>query len=78
MRYLRAVSIVVLLAVALTCEAFADDQIVFYSDREGGTPGGYIDLSVFVMNPDGSNLVNLSKEIGVDTLPSVSPDKTKW
>ncbi|MDE0042853.1 MAG: hypothetical protein OXT74_12515, partial [Candidatus Poribacteria bacterium] len=78
MRYLRFVSIAALLAVAPTCQAFADLQIAFYSDREGGTPGGFIEWSVFVMNPDGSNPVNLTKQIGVDRLPSVSPDKTKY
>ena len=77
MRYLRVVSIAALLAAAPTCEVFADLQIAFYSDREGGTPGGFIERSVFVMDPDGSNLVNLSKEIGVDTLPSRSPDGTQ-
>ena len=76
MRYLRAVSIAALLAVALTCEVFADLQIAFYSDREGELP--LVERSVFSMNPDGSNLVNLSKEIGLDSLPSVSPDKTKY
>ena len=59
-------------------QAFADLQIAFYSDREGGTPGGFAEWSVFVMNPDGSNPVNLTKQIGVDTLPSRSPDKTKY
>ena len=78
MRYLRAVSIAALLTAALTCQAFADLQIAFYSDRDGGTPGGLGEWSVFVMNLDGSNPVNLSKQIGVDELPSVSPDKTKY
>lgn len=78
MRYLRIVSIAALLAVAPTCQVFADLQIAFYSDREGGTPGGLGERSVFAMNPDGSNPVNLTKQIGVDTLPSVSPDKTKY
>ena len=76
MRYLRVVSIAALLAVALTCEVLADLQIAFYSDREGELP--LVERSVFSMNPDGSNLVNLSKEIGLDSLPSVSPDKTTY
>ena len=78
MRYLRIVSIAALLTVAPTCQVFADLQIAFYSDREGGSPGSIGDLSVFVMNPDGSNPVNLTKQIGVDSLPSRSPDKTKY
>ena len=55
-----------------------DLQIAFYSDRDGGTPGGLGEWSVFVMNPDGSNPVNLTKKIGIDELPSVSPDKAKY
>ena len=83
MRYLRAVSIAALLTAAPTCQAFADLQIVFYSDREGRPIFDELrnDLrehEVFVMNPDGSNPVNLTKQIGVETLPSVSPDKTKY
>ena len=78
MRYLRVVSIAALLTSVLMSQAFADLQIAFYSDRKGGTPGGFAEWSVFVMNPDGSNPVNLTKQIGVDTLPSRSPDKTKY
>ena len=79
MRYLRIVSIAALLAVAPTCQVFADLRIAFYSDREGREIAvGQREREVFVMNPDGSNPVNLTKQIGVDTLPSVSLDKTKY
>ena len=79
MRYLRVVSIAALLAVAPMFRLFADLQIVFYSDREGREIAvGQRESEVFVMNPDGSNPVNLTKQIGVDRLPSVSPDKTKY
>ena len=79
MRYLRVVSIAALLAVAPMFRLFADLQIVFYSDREGREIAvGQREYEVFVMNPDGSNPVNLTKQIGVDRLPSVSPDKTKY
>ncbi|MDE0042596.1 MAG: hypothetical protein OXT74_11220 [Candidatus Poribacteria bacterium] len=83
MRYLRVVSIAALLTAAPTCQAFADLQIIFYSDREGRPIFDELrndlrGLEVFVMNPDGSNPVNLTKQIGVETLPSVSPDKTKY
>ena len=79
MRYLRVVSIAALLTVAPTCHVFADLQILFYSNREGREIGvGQRVSEVFVMNPDGSNPVNLTKQIGVDSKPSVSPDKTKY
>ena len=79
MGYLRVVSIAALLTVAPTCHVFADLQIAFYSDREGREIAvGQRESEVFVMNPDGSNPVNLTKQIGVDRLPSVSPDKTKY
>ena len=79
MRYLRVVSIAALLTSVLMSQAFADLQIVFYSDREGREIAvGQRESEVFVMNPDGSNPVNLTKQIGVDRLPSVSPDKTKY
>ena len=74
MKYWRVVSIAALLAVALMAQAIADDQIVFYSYRERV----FIGASVFAMNRDGSNLVNLSKRIGIDIIPLISPDKTKY
>ncbi|MDE0300025.1 MAG: hypothetical protein OXN17_15430 [Candidatus Poribacteria bacterium] len=76
MKYPKVALILVLLGVSNP--VLGDPQIAFYSDREGGTPGGYDFWSVFVMNPDGSNPVNLTKRIGVDTLPSRSPDKSKY
>ena len=78
MRYLGIVSIAALLAVAPACHVFADEQIVFYSDREDRKPGGLGEWSVFVMNADGSNLINLSKQIGLGGYPYVSPDHTKY
>ncbi|MDE0505608.1 MAG: hypothetical protein OXI86_16140 [Candidatus Poribacteria bacterium] len=52
---------------------------MFYSDREGREIAlGQREHEVFVMNPDGSNPVNLAKQIGLDSLPSVSPDKSKY
>ncbi len=83
MRYLRIVSIAALLAVAATCHVFADLGIVFLSDREGRPIFDELrndlrEYEVFVMNPDGSNPVNLTKQIGVDRFPSVSPDKSRY
>ena len=83
MGYLRVVSIAALLTVAPTCHVFADLQIVFLSDREGRPifderRNDLREHQVFVMNPNGSNPVNLTKQIGVDTLPSVSPDKSTY
>ena len=79
MRYLRVVSIAALLTVAPTFGLSADLQIVFHSDREGREIAvGQREFEVFVMNPDGTNPVNLTKQIGVDGLPSVSPDNTKY
>ena len=83
MKYLRVVSIAALLTVAPTCHVFADLGIVFLSDREGRPifderRNDLRENEVFVMNPDGSNPVNLTKQIGVETLPSVSPDKSTY
>ena len=69
MKYLIVALILVLLAVSNP--VFAETGIGFWSNRDGGRD------SFFVMNPDGSNPVNLSKELGLGRDPQWSPDGTK-
>jgi tricorn protease-like protein len=65
MKYLIVVLMLVLMAVAI--RIFADTRILFSSNRDGDR------YSLFVMNPDGSNLSNL----GSGNKPKWSPDGTK-
>lgn len=71
MKFQGVVLILVLLGVAIGCPVFAETLITFYSDRSDGV------YSVFAMNPDGANLIHLSKKVGVLIGFSYSPDKTK-
>ena len=61
MKYPRVVLILVLLAVSNPVSA--DLKIRFLSDRDGGTD------SLFVMNRDGSDPVNVKKEMGLRRTP---------
>ena len=57
--------------VQVVCNAQAlSSKIVFHSNRDG-------DFEVFVMNPDGSNVVQLTDNDVDDYWPVVSPDGTK-
>ena len=69
MKYPRVVSALVLMVVANA--AFADTWIAFLSKRDGDKK------SLYIIQPDGSNLVNLSKELGLDWHPQWSPDGSK-
>ena len=69
MKSFRVVLILVLLAVSKP--VFADLKIGFWSNRDAGG------RSLFVMNPDGSSPVNLSKPFGIPAGGTWSPDKTK-
>lgn len=71
MKFQRVVLILVLLGAAIGPPVFAETLITFYSYRSGDV------ISTFAMNPDGSNVINLSKEIGLLYGFSYSPDKTK-
>ena len=61
MKYPRVVLILVLLAVSNPVSA--DLKIRFWSDRDGGTD------SLFVMNRDGSDPVNVKNEMGLRRTP---------
>lgn len=78
MKYPIVVLIFLLLATSTSSPAFADTQIAFYSDRDGDDIVWGMGFSVFVMSLDGSIAINLSKEIGMDTKPFLSPDRTKY
>jgi WD40 repeat protein len=55
----------------VTCIAPIENQIVFFTSRDG-------DTEVYVMDEDGSNPVNLTNDAaGDDQLPTVSPDGTR-
>lgn len=69
MRFLRVALILLLLAVSN--QVVADLKIRFWSDRDGGSD------SLFVMNPDGSDPVNVNKALGMRQMPVWSPDRTK-
>lgn len=69
MRFLRVALILFLLAVSN--QVVADLKIRFWSDRDGGSD------SLFVMNPDGSDSVNVNKALGMRQMPVWSPDRTK-
>ena len=71
MKFQEVVLILVLLGAAIAPPVFAETLITFLSDRSGD---GY---STFAMNPDGSNVIDFSKEIGLFYGFSYSPDKTK-
>ena len=72
MRYL---GVVLILALAgLLNPVFAELKIHFRSDREGVWDGR---LMFFMMDPDGSNIVNLTKKFGVPGPIRLSPDGTK-
>ena len=69
MKYTRLVFILVLLAVAIP--ASADHWVAFLSKREGDR------TCRFIIQPDGSNLINLSESLGVRPTEAQSPDRTK-
>ena len=72
MRFLGTVLILLLLAGANL--AFGDLKIRFLSNRDTGDSGGF---SLYVMNSDGSDPVNLTNELGLGAGASWSPDRTK-
>lgn len=53
--------------VEATVPSKPQPQIVFYSNREGNA-------DIYIMNVDGSSLVQLTTSTGADELPVVSPD----
>ena len=69
MKYLIVVLMLVLMAVAIW--VFADTRIFFSSNRDGDR------YSLFVMNPDGTDPVNLYEELDVRADLVWSPDGTK-
>ena len=69
MKYLIVVLMLVLMAVAIW--VFADTRILFSSNRDGDR------YSLFVMNPDGTDPVNLYEELDVRADLVWSPDGTK-
>lgn len=72
MRFLGTVLILLLLAGANL--AFGDLKIRFLSNRDTGDSGGF---SLYAMNSDGSDLMNLTNELGLGAGASWSPDRTK-
>jgi Tol biopolymer transport system component len=48
----------------------SNERIAFASDREG-------DREIFVMYPDGTDVVNLTDDPGIDGVPAISPDGTQ-
>ena len=74
MKYLIVVLILALLTVATSCPTFANLKILFESGRDSDTWSWF---SLFIMDPDGSHPVNLSKELGVKLGAVWSPDRTK-
>ncbi len=54
-----------------TCTATLFDQIAFVTDRDGN------DDEIYVMNADGTGVINLTNSAGNDSEPDVSPDGTK-
>lgn len=74
MKDLIVVLTLVLLATSASCPLFADLKILFESGRDSDTWSWF---SLFVMDPDGSNPVNLSKAMGVKLGAVWSPDRTK-
>ncbi len=52
-------------------------KIAFYSDRDGGWDGTGFDYDIYVMDSDGSNLVQLTDNDSYDGFPSWSPDGSK-
>ena len=66
--------IFILLLLGVSNPVIADLKILFQSGRDGDTWSWY---SLFIMDPDGSNPVNLSKAIGVNLGAVWSPDRTK-
>lgn len=54
----------------VTCFAPIENQIVFFTDRDGPA-------EVYVMEADGSNPVNLTNDAANDQFPTVSPDGTR-
>ena len=69
MKYLIIVLIMVLAVVSNP--VFADNWIAFLSKREGNR------YCRFIIQPDGSNLINLSESLGVRPTETQSPDRTK-
>lgn len=69
MRCLKVVSILVLATVSNP--VLGDLMIRFWSDRDGDSD------SLFVMNSDGSDPVNVNKALGMRRMPVWSPDRTK-
>lgn len=61
----------VLFLSAASSKVVADNWIAFLSKREGNRN------CRFIIQPDGSNLINLSESLGVRPTESQSPDKTK-
>lgn len=57
------------LRIEVVCRPALLDKIVFHSDRDG-------DYELFVMNPDGSQQVQLTNNDDRDQFPAVSPDGT--
>lgn len=76
MRYLIVVLILVLLAASTSCAVFADLWISFWSTHDGGK------YSFFIMNPDGSDPRNLTRELGLEELRATagrrSPPEITW
>ena len=69
---MRVIRALVVLFVAMG--AFADpssaavtERIAFASDRDG-------DYDIYAMDPDGSNVVQLTNTPGPDINPAISPD----
>ena len=74
MKYLIFVLTLVFLATSASGPLFADLKILFESGRDNETWSWF---SLFMMDPDGSNPVNLSKAMGVKLGAVWSPDGTK-
>ncbi len=58
------------LAITLTPSAAQAEKIIFSSNRDG-------DYDIYVMNPDGSEVVQLTNTTGDERKPKWSPDGTK-
>jgi Tol biopolymer transport system component len=56
---------------AAPTEAPAREAIAFYTNRDDG------DFEIYVMNPDGSDPINLTNTEGFDAQPAWSPDGTR-
>jgi Tol biopolymer transport system component len=73
MRGVRVLFVVIAASLAFGDPAGAallEEKIVFSSNRDG-------DYDIYSMNPDGSNVVQLTDSPGLDINPAISPDGTR-